>query len=284
MNADVRTLSQIISEALNGTVSAQTLSVIFSVALILIIGIGITRILFNTVKRFSRKRLPLHNAAMLENFVKYGGYTVVLLTAAKRAGIDVSALLGAAGIAGIALGFAAQTSVSNLISGLFLISERAFKIGDVLQIDAITGTVESIDLMSIRIRTFDNRLVRVPNEALIKSNVINVTFYPQRRLDIWLSLPYGPDYAKAMEAIGSTIDASPLALKDPAPLLLVDSASQDGVSLLVGVWFKQEDFVDTKNQIIPAVLESLSKMGIQPQARRIEVSSTYPSPGTSRGD
>ena len=282
MNAKVNNLIQSISEAFSGLVSAKTVTTVFSVTLILLIGLGIVRLLFNAITRISRKGLPRRSAAILENVIKYGGYTIVFLTATRRAGLDISALLGAAGIAGIALGFAAQTSVANVISGLFLFSEQTFKIGDVLQIDALTGIVEAVDLMCVRIRTFDNRLVRVPNETLIKSNIINVTFYKQRRLDLWFNLPNGCDYKTAFEAIQSALTSEPLALRDPAPVVMLDSITPDGTSILVGAWFLQDNLVELKNRLIPAIVGSLASVGIQPQMRRIEVSSMYPMPGTSR--
>ena len=283
MNTKVQGIFLSISEAFNEFASAKTVGTFVSVALILIVGLGIVRLLFNASKKFSRKKLPLQSAAIVENIIKYAGYAIVLLTATRRAGLDISAFLGAAGIAGIALGFAAQTSVANVISGLFLFTEHAFKIGDVLQVDAISGMVETIDLLCIRLRTFDNRLVRVPNETLIKSNIVNVTYYPQRRLDLWITIPNGCDYAAALGAIRTAIDQSSYALKDPAPLVLLDSVNPDGTSLLIGAWFLKDNLAEIKNQLIPSIVGALAAAGIQPQPRKVEVSSTYPIPGTSRG-
>ncbi|HWR10226.1 MAG TPA: mechanosensitive ion channel family protein [Rectinemataceae bacterium] len=281
MNTKVSGLLQSISEAFGELASAKTVSTVFSVLLILIIGLGIVRLLFNAIKRFSRKGLPNRSAAILENVIKYGGNTLVLLTACKRAGLDISALMGAAGIAGIALGFAAQTSVANIISGLFLFSEGVFRIGDTVQVDTTSGVVEAVDLMCVRIRTFDNRLIRVPNETLIKSNIINISYYPKRRLDLWLSLPNDCDYAAAVEAIRSAVDSEPLALKDPSPVIFLDSITPDGTSVLIGTWFLQANFSELKNRLIPGIVQGLAAKGIHPQARRIEVSSTNPMPGTS---
>lgn len=252
--------------------SMATLKTTIAVAIILIVGLALVRLLSRMIRRFSRKGMPLRNANAFENLVKYGGYILIILTAARRAGLDISAMLGAAGIAGVALGFAAQTSVSNMISGLFLFSERAFNPGDVIQIDSTTGVVESIDLLSIRVKTFDNRLVRVPNETLIKSNIVNVSYYPERRYDTWLSLPYGCDCGKAMETIRAAIAYCPDALAEPAPFISVDSLGPDGVSLQIGVWFKRESMLAMKNSVLPAILSELAKIGIIPQARRIEIS------------
>ena len=111
-------------------------------------------------------------------------------------GVKLTALLGAAGIVGIAVGFASQTSVSNIISGLFLISEKPFAIGDVLKVGGTTGIIQSIDLLSIKIRTFDNLFVRIPNEKILSSEVTNITRFPIRRMDIVFQVDYGQDLAR----------------------------------------------------------------------------------------
>lgn len=272
MDTSIHKLFRSVSEAFDSLVSAKTVSTVVTVALIVAVGFALVRLLLNATRRISRKGLPARSAMILENLLKYGGYTVILLTATKRAGIDISALLGAAGIAGIALGFAAQTSVANIISGLFLFSEHIFKIGDVLQIDAVTGVVESVELMSIRIRTFDNRLVRVPNETLIKTNIVNVSHYPERRLDLWLTLPNASDFTAARTVILEAIGSSRYALSEPEPLVLLDAVTPDGTTLLAGVWYRKENLTAIKNELIPAILGSLAKIGIIPQAKRIEVS------------
>ncbi len=255
-------------------VSADSVKTAISVFLILVLGLALVRIVFIMTRRFSRKVLPKRSASTLDRLIKYGGYTLVVLMATKKAGFDVSALLGAAGIAGIAIGFAAQTSVANIISGLFLFSEKLFSEGDILQVDSITGVVKTVDLMCIRLQTFDGRLVRVPNETLIKTNIINISYFPQRRFDLWLSLPNDSDLRLAMSCIQQVLDAEPLALKEPAPIQILDAITPDGTNLLVGVWFLQENLGAIKNSLIPAVLSALAEKGIKPQARRIEVQET----------
>lgn len=260
-----------ISEYFSEIISTDSVRTALSVLLILVAGITLVRIVFIMIRRFSRKVLPSRSASTLERLIKYTGYTLVVLMATKRAGFDVSALLGAAGIAGIAIGFAAQTSVANIISGLFLFSEKLFKEGDILQVDTVTGIVETVDLMCVRIRTFDGRLVRVPNETLIKTNIINISYFPQRRFDLWLTLPNECDLAVAMESLRKVLDSEPLALKEPAPVLVLDAITPDGTTLLVGTWFLQENLAAIKNNLIPSMLSALREKGIKPQARKLEI-------------
>jgi small-conductance mechanosensitive channel len=100
---------------------------------------------------------------VLRKLIRYLGVAFVIVVA-----LNLGAILGAAGVAGIAIGFAAQTSLSNIISGFFLIGERPFELGDVIEIDGISGTVDTIDLLSLTLRTFDNRSVRIPTKPSLR--------------------------------------------------------------------------------------------------------------------
>jgi len=99
-------------------------------------------------------------------------------------------LLGAAGILTVAPGFASQTSASNLVSGLFMIAEHPFGVGDTIRLGSIAGEVPSIDLLSVNLRTPDNLYVRIPNETMIKSEITNLTRFPIRRLDLEIGVAY----------------------------------------------------------------------------------------------
>lgn len=283
MSIAFRAILEKISAALGSWMPAELLDGILRVAFVTLIGLAIVRVLDKAVRRLTRQSMPQRTAMILERIVTYGGNIAVLLAASRAAGINVSAVLGAAGIVGVAVGFAAQTSVSNVISGLFLFSERSFGIGDTIQIADVTGTVEGIDLLSIRLRTFDNRLVRIPNETMIKSNIVNVSFWPTRRLDLWLTLPHDTDVEAVNTVFMELAERIPEALADPAPLIVVDSANEDGLKLLLAVWFRQADFVALKNTLLPELLSGLAAKGIRPQARRLEVggSSAF-GPGTGQ--
>ncbi len=113
--------------------------------------------------------------------------------------IDLTGVLAAAGIVGIVIGFAAQTSVSNIISGFFLLSDKPFEIGEAIEIDGQAGHVLDISLLSTRIRTFDNRYLRIPNSAVANARIVNLSRYEIRRLDIQVGIAYKENIQKALE-------------------------------------------------------------------------------------
>src|SRR5690606_3292870 len=134
--------------------------------------------------------------------------------------IDLTAIFGAAGIIGIVVGVASQTSIGNIVSGFFLVSEKSFELGDLIRIGDKSGTVYSIYLFSIKIKTFDNLLLRIPNQTVISSEVINVTRFPIRRFDLDLSVAYKEDLGKVKEIIDRVVKNNPLCLDEPEPVVI----------------------------------------------------------------
>jgi small-conductance mechanosensitive channel len=202
-------------------------------------------------------------------------------------GFKLTAVLGAAGIVGVAVGFAAQTSLSNIISGLFLISERPFEVGDIVKIGDTTGVVETIDLLSVKLRTFDNRYVRIPNESLIKTEVTNVTRFPIRRFDIDIGVAYKEDIRKVMKILRNVAEKNRYCLDEPKPLILFKGFGESALEILFGVWFVKEDFLDLRNSILRDIKERFDEEGIEipfPHQTLYAGSATEPFPVRVVGD
>lgn len=268
-----RTLEKLnLKESLNSIFTLDALLSILKLAGILVLGLIIVRIAVSLTKRLTRKTLSPRTSELLVKFVRYTGFFLIAVNLANAAGLDLSALLGAAGIAGIAIGFAAQTSISNLISGIFLLTEKAYAVGDVLDVGGGTvGVVDSIDMLSVKLKTFDNRLVRIPNETLVKSNITNVTRYPIRRLNINITITYGDDIEKARRVLMETADANPWILRYPAPIFIVDGFGESGINLFFGVWFAKDDFVDAKNSIHTEIKRRFDEENIEFAFRTVTV-------------
>jgi len=252
-----------LQDVVNSLFSLNALWFVLRLLGVLALGLVIIRLSVGIVRRLSRKRLSPRTSEILVKAVRYSGFFIVAVNIANMAGFDLSALLGAAGIAGIAIGFAAQTSVSNLISGIFLLTEKAYAIGDVLDVGGgIVGSVDSIDMLSVKLKTFDNRLVRIPNETLVNSNIINITRFPIRRLNINLSITYQDDIEKARGILLETAEANPWVLRSPAPFFIVEGFGASGIDLFFGVWFSKDDFVDTKNSILLEIKRRFDAQGV----------------------
>lgn len=201
----------------------------------------------------------------VELIARVFSYTAVLIVGAalcNEVGIQVSALLGAAGIVGVALGFAAQTSVANIISGLFLMIEQPFELGDQISINGIEGTVIAVNLFAVTLKTEDGRQVRIPHEQILKNTLINITGLPVRRCDVTLRVNYQQNPEQVIRLIQDTVKRMADVLHDPAPYVLVKQMTGDYWEVVVGVWGAQDMFPTIKKSLLIALKEAFDKHGI----------------------
>ncbi len=216
---------------------------------LLILGVLVVKVLAFVVGRTMHKRFSEQSIMITRKIIFYSGFLIVIMTLLADLGLNLAALLGAFGVAGIAIGFAAQTSISNVISGMFLISEKPFEIGDIVRVGDNTGVVLSIDLLSIKIRTFDNQFLRIPNETLIKSDVVNVTRYPIRRVTFEFAVEYSTELPELKRVLLGVAAEIPEVLDNPEPLFLIKSFGVRGVDIVFGVWFAKADFLLVRNTV-----------------------------------
>ena len=190
-------------------------------------------------------------------------------------GINLNALFGAAGIAGIANGHAAQTSLGNIISGFFVLHEHVFKIGDHIKVGDVEGNVETIGFLSINIKTFDNQIVRVPNETLVKTSVTNFSAKKIRRVCIFITVPNETNFAEVLPRLTETVKNTELVLKDPACSVACADFVDSGTSLRVIAWSKYTDFLQCKNNLIIALNKECEAAGVKIQYPVIELNNDF---------
>lgn len=222
---------------------------------LILLGIPLVRWCSNALVKLCKKRLSQHIGVLVGHVVFYGGLLFIGVTVLHELGFNVTALLGAAGVLGVAIGFASQTSVSNIISGFFLLLERPFSVGDSIKSGDVVGYVESVDLLSVRVRTYDNKMVRLPNETVLKHTLNNLTYYPIKRIDCLLSVPYGNDVETVKQLVYDVVAANQLFLKDPVPSVMVHKIAQHDYDTEIRLFFTVRVWVITdKFRSAPAVL------------------------------
>lgn len=213
------------------------------------IGLIITLIARWFVGKVAERNISMHHSLLFRRITFYIGLTLSLIFPLKASGIDVTAILGAAGILTAAVAFASQTSISNFLSGVFLEAEKPFVIGDYVYINDVLGEVLSIDLLSVKIRTKDNLLVRIPNESLLKSQFRNMSRFPIRRFDIKLRLAFDENLEKINKILLDTAAKNPLCLVSPAPEVSFVEFGDSGIVLQFSVWGKQTTYSTLQTSI-----------------------------------
>ncbi|GJL66980.1 MAG: mechanosensitive ion channel protein MscS [Nitrospirales bacterium] len=250
---------QTVADVLMMDVAQQWLRALF----IIIVGLVLAKFLTRALYLALESLMGADTATLLRRFVFYGLVAVVVMAALRELGFSLSVILGAAGILTVAVGFAAQTSASNLISGIFLVTEKSFKLGDAIKVGDITGEVLSIDLLSVKLRQYDNIYVRVPNETLIKSNISNLTHFPIRRLDLQIGVAYKEQIGVVRELLMEVANDFPLCLDQPEPLVIFQGFGDSALNLQFSVWAERTNFLALRNGMPERIKQAFDEKGIE---------------------
>lgn len=212
---------------------------------IIVIGVLAVRIVVRLLKNiFTRAGTEHSVATFVVSLLRVIMYLIVSVTALASVGVNVTSLITAIGAAVLTAGLALQDSLSNLVSGLVLIFNKPFVAGDILEFQDIKGRVESIKIFFTTIKTFDNKLVTIPNSSLTKNNVVNCTMVDKRRVDLSYTISYDDDISKVKALIYSLISTDKRILNEPEPSVYVGKHLDHGIEIVVWVWVATDDYYD----------------------------------------
>jgi len=272
--AAAKSISETASDFISWIKGFLTWDNLFKVAGALIILLAlfiIYKLCMRAIKKVPPEKLSPQKAVGVLKIVQYAYYFIVVMYILSLFGVKLSAIWGAAGVAGVALAFAAQTSVSNIISGIFIVAEKTMKPGDLITVGSETGIVDTIGLLSVQIHTLDNQLIRIPNSTIINSNMLNTSYFPKRRICITVYISYDTDMEYALETLKKVPPMCKTVIDDPAPAAWFDGFDDSGIKLVLAVWFKSSDFLDTKNSVYIAIKKAFDKAKIEIPYNKIDV-------------
>jgi small-conductance mechanosensitive channel len=242
---------------------------------VILLGFFIAKIISVSLKRAFRSRLKPHQLMVLRRISFYLIFILFFITGIQELGFQLGALLGATGILTVAIGIASQTSMSNFVSGVFIIGEKPFEIGDTVQINKIQGEVFAINFLSVKIKTEDNKMIRIPNEILIKTPITNLSYFPIRRLDLLITLGFKETISHLKTIFLKVAEQNNYVLDKPESRVSVNELSDEGVTLNFSVWCNKNNFKDLKDSIQEEIKNALEHNQIELPTKRI-FSSTDP--------
>ena len=223
----------------------------------------IAKLLFH---KYYAPTLPKDTAQNISKLIYFGIIIISFMVFTSSQGIDLSGLIVAGGIFAVVIGFATQSVVSNLISGVFLMIEKPAKHGDTIQIPdmSISGTLLDIGTFSSRIRKFDGTIIRVPNEKFFTSNIRSLTSSTIRRAEAMVGIAYKDDIAKAISVITDEIKFTmPFVLRVPEPEFRIDELGDSSVNIQVLVWHPRDDWSQAQPILLTTIKRALDKSGIE---------------------
>ncbi len=225
---------------------------------------------FWVIKRLNRLVIRLLQKTNLEatfiNFIGNSSYyflvTLLLLMALSQLGIETASLIAILGTAGLAIGLALQGSLSNIASGVLLVLFRYFKVGDWIEVGGVDGKVESIEIFSTTICTFDNCLITIPNKKVIEGNIINYVAKPIRRIDLVIGVSYTDNIDQVKMILSRILAQDKRILSEPEPLIAVGDLADSSVNFWVRPWVETANYLPTKLALLEAIKKRLDAEGI----------------------
>ena len=193
-------------------------------------------------KAFKRHKVEISLCNFLRSFVKVVLMIVLVVAIVQTLGVNISSFLALFASAGLAIGMALSGTLQNFAGGVVLLLLRPYKVGDYIEAQGQSGTVESIGLFSTCLKTPDNQTIYVPNNSIATSIIDNYSQSETRRVDWVLSISYGDDVEVARREILAMLEADSRVLKETAPVVLVKTLNSSSVDLAIRAWSKNSDY------------------------------------------
>ena len=230
---------------------------------IFLVGRSVARFLRRFVKRaLSKTRTDPTLVAFASNTSYYVVMAFVLLAVLGELGIETTSLIALIGTTGLAIGLALQGSLANFAAGILLIIFRPFRVGDWIAMDDVSGYVEDLELLTVILRTLDNRTVVIPNSKLTDSNIINYSTRGTLRLDLVVGVAYSSDLKQVKDVILQALSEDERILKEPAPSVGVLELADNSVNMAVRPWVKTADYTPVSLSVYEVIKTRFDEVGI----------------------
>lgn len=239
---------------------------LISAILILFIGLYAIRLINRIIRKIMIKRnLDPTLTKFLADILLWALRILLFVTFISKLGIETSSFVAILGAMGLAIGLSLQGSLSNFAGGMLIIVFKPFKVGDTIEAQGVIGTVSEIQIFVTKILTANNQTVFVPNGALSNGNIMNYSMEGQRRADFTFAVSYDTDLKKAKETLFTILNENIKVLKEPAPLVFVQSLTDSAVVFAVRAWATNENFGDVSVNTLENCKTAFDKEGIKIQ-------------------
>jgi small conductance mechanosensitive channel len=232
---------------------------------IFIVSLYLARLLSNLLSRvLHTRRAPEGVTHLLGQLVLWTVIAIGTITALERI-FEVTAFLAGLGIIGFTVGFALQDIMKNFASGIILLLQQPFHVGESIELAGFEGTVLAIDLRTTEIRAIDGRIVILPNASVLASPIVNYTRARQRRVELSLSLSHGTDPDMARQIILEAIEEAQGFVGKPEPVIVFDNLTSSALTLTVNFWIdvSKTNPAQAKDTVLLKVKSAFHQKGIE---------------------
>lgn len=188
---------------------------------------------------------------------------VGLIAVLQRLGVQTTSIIAVLGAASLAVGLALQGTLSNVAAGVMLLVLRPYRVGEVIDLNGVAGTVQRLDLFTTQLSNANNHKIVVPNSKVLSDVVINLTGQKTRRIEINFTVGYGEDLGDARAVLAGVASAHEKVLDDPEPWTGVTGLLDSAVQITLHAWVKSDDWWQTQADLMQGGKEALDAAGIE---------------------
>lgn len=226
----------------------------------LLLGSLVSRWVVRGLSRASRVDISI--ARVIGKAVKFAIWSVVLLTVLTQFGVETTSIIAALGGLALAVGLALQGTLSNVASGVMIMTQRPFRVGEVINVGAITATVQEIGLFTTELKQPDGLFVMMPNNELWNQPIINFSRHPTRRFELIVGIGYNDSMKDARDTLMQLAAGDERVLSDPEPLTFVASLDESSVGIGLRVWCNTPDYLGLSWDLTQAAKAKFDEKGI----------------------
>jgi small conductance mechanosensitive channel len=211
---------------------------------------------------FEKRKIDLSVKIFLLSVINISLMVLLIISVVGTLGVSVTSFAALLASAGVAIGMALSGNLQNFAGGLVILMIKPYKVGDVIESQDVTGTVSEIQIFHTILKTFDNKVIYIPNGALSSGVVTNYTHQKTRRVDWILGVDYGEDFDKTKSVIERVLNSDNRILKDPEAFVALHEFAASSVNIVVRAWVKSPDYWDVYFGINKAIYAEFNKEGI----------------------
>ncbi|MBQ2855228.1 MAG: mechanosensitive ion channel family protein [Oscillospiraceae bacterium] len=250
------------NEAIFAILSSGLFRKFCTALIVLVIGILAIRIIGKVLKKaLEKSKLEKAAHTLITSLAKTALYILLGLIVASTLGIDVTSIVALASVLTLALSLALQNMVSNIIGGFTILYTHPFHSGDFVEIAGQAGTVQEINMSYTKLATPDNKVISIPNSAVVAAQIVNYSAEETRRVDVSITASYAMPTQKVLDALAlaGTMDN---VLLTPAPQALIMNYGESSIEYALRVWVKSADYWDVYFALNKRVKDIFDEQGI----------------------
>ncbi len=229
----------------------------------LIVGWWIISIIRNTLrKRFEKRNMEPSLRGFLNSMIGITLKILLLVSVVGMMGVQMTSFIAILGAAGLAVGMALSGTLQNFAGGVIILLFKPFKVGDYIEAQGYSGSVNEIQIFNTILKTPDNKTIIIPNGGLSTNSMTNYSTEPRRRVDFVFRIGYGDDVDQARSVIKSLIEADDRILNDPEPFIAVSELADSSVNLVVRVWAEASNYWGIHFDMHEKVYKAFDKEGL----------------------